>query len=103
MLRAKSHAMALYGCETTQPRIMDMRALGAATADALVGGHQTQRNPSVVAALFGDGTLELHTGILMRRWKLLRRAWHIRPQWQAEVFGIMQALINMGGNISKQG
>ena len=85
MLGAKALAKALYGTEVTEPRVQDVRALSSACASALTGKCQTQRNPLIATAVAGNGRCEVRTAILMKRWYLMRRAWHTRPKWQAQI------------------
>ena len=78
MLAAKAGAKAYYGTEVTQPRVQDLRKLAASCSNALVGKHQTQRTPEAATTLAGRGRMEAHTVLLLRRWNLLRRMWHLR-------------------------
>ena len=54
------------------------------------GKHQTQRAPGVVQTLAGAGTTDVDTTIMIKRWSLLRRAWHLRPQWKHQILQICE-------------
>ena len=85
MLAGKALPKAFYGTETTQPRVQDLRRMAGACANALVGKKQTQRAPEVVTTMSRAGRTEVNTHILMRRWGLLRRMWHLRARWRQQI------------------
>ena len=98
MLATKVMAKACYGVETTQPRVQDLRKLSASCADALVGKHQTQRSQEAVTTLAGHGRAEVHTNLLVRRWALLRRMWHLRAEWKSQILDIARRCLQHAGD-----
>ncbi|MFM7978818.1 MAG: hypothetical protein ACKPKO_05835, partial [Candidatus Fonsibacter sp.] len=67
--------------------------LKSRAVDALVGRHQSMRAPEAVRLLTGKQGLDLDTEILWPRARLLRRAWHNRPEWQAQVQSCLEAVM----------
>ena len=90
MLITKVMPKALYGCPATAARVQDTRLLASRCADALVGKHQTQRSPEVVAVCAGTGGSDVHTSTLLARWSLLRRAWHAREEWKQQILRLLE-------------
>ena len=40
----------------------------------------------------GNRRSDIHTAILMKRWHLLRRAWHLRPKWKDTIIRNLKRL-----------
>ena len=74
--------MGLYGVEATPINCNSLRRLQGRTADAMVGRHQTMGCPEVALAISGKAGIEIEAIILWRRARMLRIAWHHRPEWR---------------------
>ena len=97
MLATKALPRAFYGTEATQPRIQDIRRMAGVCATALVGKHQTQRAPEVATAMGGAGRTEVATHIMLRRWALMRRMWHLRASWRQQIQDIAARYLQQEG------
>ena len=77
--------MGLYGVEATPMTVTTGQLLRSRAADALVGRHQSMRAPEAVLSLTRKQGLDLDAEICWRRVRLLRRAWHTKPEWRDRI------------------
>ena len=87
--------MGLYGVEATPINCSSLRKLPGRTTDAMVGKHQSMRSPEVALAILGKAGIAVKANILWRQARLMRRAWHHRPEWRGLMTRMWQRIASM--------
>ena len=87
--------MGLYGVEATPINCSSLRKLPGRTTDAMVGKHQSMRSPEVALAILGKAGIAVKANILWRQARLMRRAWHHRPEWRGLMTRVWQRIASM--------